>query len=286
MNYKEKILEKIKEVPAFPTNSARILNKINNMESHITDIAREIELDPSLTANILKLANSAYFAGHKTISTIREAVVLLGINRIQQLIIASAIFPMTMKPLRGYDLPAGELIKHLIGTAIGCELLGKELKIDIPQYTFTVGLLHDIGKIVLGTFVEIDAEPIIQKAYTEKMSFEKAEREILGIDHAEVGALLMQEWNFPNNLVQPILYHHEPDNVPDEFRTVTDLVHIASNLCLECGIGSGIDGLNYSNNPNSVERLNIDTRTVETVLCKLIGEINSFMENIKTGDYS
>lgn len=284
MNVREKIIEKIKEIPAFPTNSASILNKLNNPEAPVLEIAREIEKDPALTANILKLANSAYFAGPKTISTVREAVVLLGLNRIQQLIIASAIFPMTIKPLRGYDLPAGELIKHLIGTAIASEILGKELKREIPPYTFTVGLLHDIGKIVLGTFIEVDAEPIIKKAYEEKVSFEKAEREILGIDHAEVGALLMQEWHFPNNLIQPVLYHHEPDQAPEEYQLVTDLIHIASNLCLECGIGSGIDGLNYSNNANSIERLNIDTRIVETVLCKMIGEINSFMDTIKTGD--
>ncbi|HOQ32984.1 MAG TPA: HDOD domain-containing protein [Candidatus Hydrogenedens sp.] len=284
MTIREKILEKIKEVPAFPSNTARILNKINNKESQILDIAREIELDPTLTANILKLANSAYFAGPKKISTIREAVVLLGINRIQQMIIASAIFPTVVKPLRGYDLPAGELIRHLVGTAIASELLSKELKIDIPPYTFTVGLLHDIGKIVLGTFIEIDAEPILKKAYEEKVSFEKAEKEILGIDHSEIGALLMQEWHFPNNLVQPILYHHDPDNAPEEYRLVTDFVHIASNLCLECGIGSGIDGLNYSNNPNSIERLKIDMQVVETVLSKLIGDIDSFMGNLKSGD--
>ncbi len=284
MNSREKIIEKIKEIPAFPTNSASILNKINNPESHILDIAKEIETDPTLTANVLKLANSAYFAGHQTISTIREAVILLGINRIQQLIIATAIFPTAVKPLQGYDLPAGELIKHLIGTAIASELLGKELKGDVPPHTFTVGLLHDIGKIVLGTFIEIDPEPIIKKAYDERLSFEKAEKEILGIDHSEVGALLMQAWNFPNVLIQPVLYHHEPDKAPREYQLVTDYVHIASNLCLECGIGSGIDGLNYSNNINSIERLNIDMRTVESVICKLIGEINTFMENLKTGD--
>lgn len=284
MNIREEIIKKIKDVPAFPINSAKIISKISSTESSILDIAKEIETDPTLTANILRLANSAYFAGPKTISTIREAVVLLGINRIHQLIIASAIFPTAGRPLRGYDLPAGELIKHLIGTAIASELLAKELKKEIPPYTFTVGLLHDIGKIVLGTFIEIDVEPIIKKAYDEKLSFEKAEKEILGIDHSEVGALLMQEWHFPNNLIQPVLYHHNPDDSPEEYRLVTDFVHIASNLCLECGIGSGIDGLNYSNNINSVERIGMDMKVVEIVLCKLIGEIDTIMKNIKTGD--
>jgi HD-like signal output (HDOD) protein len=121
---------------------------------------------------------------------------------------------------------------------------------------------------------------IIKKAYEEKISFERAEREILGIDHSEVGALLMKEWHFPDNLVEPVLYHHDPDNAPQEHRLVTDYVHIASNLCLECGIGSGIDGLNYSNNANSVDRLNLDMRVIETVLSKLIWEINSFMKQI------
>lgn len=278
---RDEIIKKIKEIPAFPPNAQEILEQIRKPESTIEEISKTIQKDPLITANILRLANSAYYAGPKEIATVNEAIIRLGTNRIQEIIIASAVFPMALKPLKGYDLPSGELIRHLVGTAIASELLSKELKIPLPPHTFTVGLLHDIGKIILGTFIEIDVQPILKKAFDEKISFEKAEKEILGIDHSEVGALLMREWNFPDTLVIPVLFHHDPENAPKEHQLTTDLIHVASNICLECGIGTGIDGLNYSNNENSIERLQITISIVETVMCKLLNSINEFMSGIK-----
>ncbi len=281
MAKKEEILKKLEEIPALPTNASSILQKIQNHEIPLTDIAKEIQTDPILTSNILKLANSAYFAGPKRISTVKEAIVMLGVNRVYQIIIASAIFPLALKPLKGYDLPAGELVRHLVGTAVISELLGKELNVILPPYTFTVGLLHDIGKIALGTFLEAEVKLIIEKAYNEKMSFEQAEKEVLGIDHAEAGAFLMKEWHFPDNLIIPVLYHHDPDKALGEYQLVTDIVHIASNICIECGIGAGVDGLNYNNNPQSVDRLGITSQNVEKVICQFLSEFNSIMENIE-----
>lgn len=274
------ILKKLEEIPALPTNVSSILRKIQDHEIPITEIAKEIQIDPLLTSNLLKLANSAYFAGPRKISTVKEAVVMLGVNRVYQMIIASAIFPLVIKPIRGYDLPSGELLKHLIGTAIICELLAKEIKIIIPPYVFTVGLLHDIGKIALGTFIELEVELIIRKAYEEKISFEKAEKKVLGIDHAEAGAFLMKNWNFPDNLVIPILYHHEPEKAVGEYQLATDIVHIASNICIECGIGAGVDGLNYINNPSSIERLGLSVQNVEKIVCNFLSELNSVLENL------
>lgn len=281
MTNKAEILKKLEEIPALPPNASSILQKIQDQEIPISDIAKEIQTDPILTSNILKLANSAYFAGPKRISTVKEAVVMLGVNRVYQIIIASAIFPLALKPVRGYDLPAGELVRHLVGTAIISELLGRELGIVLPPYVFTVGLLHDIGKIALGTFLEGEVKLIVKKAYEEKMSFEKAEKEVLGIDHAEAGAFLMKAWQFPDNLVIPVLYHHEPDKAIGEYQLVTDVVHIASNICIECGIGAGLDGLNYVNNIQSVERLKITSQNVENVICKFLVEFNSVMEKIE-----
>ncbi|MCX8065356.1 MAG: HDOD domain-containing protein [Candidatus Hydrogenedentes bacterium] len=280
MTKKSEILKKLEEIPALPTNTSSILRKIQDHEVPMTEIAKEIQTDPTLTSNLLKLANSAYFAGPKKISTIKEAVVMLGVNRVYQMIIASAIFPLALKPLKGYDLPAGELVRHLVGTAIISELLTKEIKIVAPPYTFTVGLLHDIGKIALGTFLELEIKLIIQKAYEEKISFEKAEKEVLGIDHAEAGAFLMKNWNFPDNLIVPVLYHHEPEKTVGEYQLVTDIIHISSNICIECGIGAGIDGLNYSNNPSSIERLGLSFQNVESIICKFISELNSVFKNL------
>lgn len=90
-------------------------------------------------------------------------------------------------------------------TAVATTSLGKEAGIKLPNYAFTVALLHDIGKVVMGNFIDLDPQPILDRAYNDRVPFEVAEREILGIDHAEVGAYLLETWNLPEELIRVVL---------------------------------------------------------------------------------
>ncbi len=166
------------------------------------------------------------------------------------------------------------MIDHLVAVAIGAEQLAKELHFTAPQYTFTAGLLHDIGKVVLGTFIEVDAEPILQRAFEEQLSFERAERAVLGIDHAEVGAALLESWHLPEEIIAPVRWHHAPDDAAGDF-LVADLVHAADTLSIQCGLGVGIDGLNYRVSPSVMTRLHLKTAVAERVTCIMLSEMQS-----------
>lgn len=269
MNIRELVIQRIPEIPALPAAATRVLHLVNDPDIGIGAIMDAIEYDPVLTTEVLRLANTAYFAGPRSIATLRDAGVLFGTERILHLVLATALFPIARQPLRGYDLPAGQLIRHAMAVAIGAEQLATLCGRPAPDHTFTAGLLSDIGKIVLGSFLEIDAEPVVHLAAGERISFEIAEREVLGIDHAEVGALLLEAWNVPENIIDVVRWHHDPDRGAGDRYTV-DLVHIASHLSAGFGLGGGIDGLNYKPCGNALSRLNADHVMLERAACNML----------------
>ncbi len=267
---RETILDQVRTIPALPTAATRMVVLLRDPDVEIENVLRAIEVDQSLTSNVLRLANSAYFAPPRSIDSVKDAVMRLGFNRIFQLVITSAIVPVANRRVQGYDLPPGELLEHSISVAVGAEMLGKQLNRTVPSSAFTAGLLHDLGKLVLGTFLEVDSAPIAKLAFEEKVSFEIAETKVLGINHAEVGAALLEHWNLPESLVETVRCHHDPDTYKGNDFFVLDLVHVADNLSLEAGLGAGIDGLNYVPSRSALQRLQLKPGMTETVLCKMI----------------
>lgn len=270
MTERERIIDAIRRVPELPVAAVQVMKLIQDPDAGVAEIMKPIEYDPGLTSNVLRLANSAYFAGPRSISSLREAGVRLGAQRIFQLVLASAVSPVARQPIRTYDIPAGQLFEHLIAVAVGGEELARTLDIKPPIHTFTTGLLHDVGKVVMGTFAAIDAGPIFEHAVNEGISFEKAEADLLGIDHAEVGALLLEDWQLPEEITQAVRWHHEPEQFTGDDTRVVDLVHVAVNLSMQCGIGVGRDGLHYHASPVVIERLRLKPRITEETSAKML----------------
>ncbi len=265
---RETILEAARKVEALPAAVTEALAIVQDPNSSMTDLARSIEFDPGLTSNVLRLANSAYFGGGN-ISSLRDALVRLGQRKLFQVLLTSSLAPLAGKPLRGYSLPAGHLLAQSIAVAIGTECLPVALGRPVPGFAFTAGLLHDVGKIVMGSFLELDAKPVLQYAEAKGVPFDEAEREILGIDHAETGAALLNSWRLPSEIVDAVRWHHQPEAYPGEDPFVTDLVHVADLLTIECGIGTGVDGLNYRPSQAAITRLNVNQQAAEQVLCEM-----------------
>ncbi len=279
MSQREAILAAIPDFPGLPTAATRVLRLLQDPNSGIAEIMTHLESDPALTAEVLRLANSAYFAGPRAIGSLRDAGVLLGGSRLTQIVLATAIFPMARPPLRGYDLPPGKLLQHFVATAIGVEELARELHLHLPPHAFTAGLLSDIGKIVLGSFVEVDVGPIHALAERESLSFEIAEQRVLGIDHAETGAELLAAWGLPDDVANVVRYHHRPDEMPGD-RVAVDLVHIADLVSIEAGLGVGIDGLAYRPAPGALLRLGVKRKTLEAVCVRILTKMEDLLAHV------
>ncbi len=276
MTQRDQIIARLDSIPKMPAMVVKVTQMLNDPEVSFKALADVLQYDPGLTANILRLANSAYFGFASKINSVHQGMVRLGTKRIYELAVAAAIGPFAQQAIKGYDLSPRKLWEHSMAVAVGTEELAKLLKIPAPEFAFTAGLLHDIGKIVLGTFIEVDPEPIFKLVREEKIAFNEAETQILGINHAEVGALLFERWNLPESIIQVIQWHHEPESHEDSSK-VTALVHAADMIALMSGIGTGRDGLRYRPSQQVVGQLNLTTDIIEMCSSQILEKVNELI---------
>ncbi|HOE66789.1 MAG TPA: HDOD domain-containing protein [Candidatus Hydrogenedentes bacterium] len=267
MPYRHQIEREIDAVPALPGASAEALQLVQRPDVSVAELTKAIAFDPGLTANVLRLANSAYYGKGRSIGSLQEATVRLGMRCVEQLVVTAAVTPYARNPLQGYDLPAGDLLRHSTLTAVVALELAEAIRKTPPPRAFTAALLHDLGKIVLGTFVKVDAAPILQLVAQEKKRFHDAEREVLGIDHAEAGALLLQRWSLPLEIVDAVRWHHDP-GLCSETSLILDLVHAADAVSMSSGVGAGVDGLSYRLSEAVGARLSLRETMIEGVMSR------------------
>jgi len=257
------ITSKIESFPSMPNTVAKVLALLDDPDVSALEVENSIKLDAGFTANILKLVNSAYFGLATEVGSVKQAFVLLGLKRLVQIVMTSCVNALLDKHVVGYDLPPGELWRHSIAVSVAAEGLVNELNISAPEEIFTAALLHDVGKLVLGDFVKEDIKEIESKA-SEGIPFQIAEHEVLGTDHAEIGALILKNWSLPQEIVDAVRWHHDPDSLK-ETNTLIDIVHVADVLCLMIGIGVGREGLHYEPSPSVSKRLGLKYHHLEMI---------------------
>ena len=273
MDRKEEILSRISSIPSMPPAATEVAHLLQDPESSIKEIVRAIEYDPGLASNILRMANSAYYGFTEPVCSIRDAIVRLGTNSIFQMVVTWAISPLAQRNVPGYGLSSGQLWEHSIAVAVGAEQLAWELNLKSAAHVFTAGLLHDIGKVVLGKFVEVDISAIMEVVSQRKVSFEVAEQQVLGIDHAEIGAILLETWNLPPSVSEVSRWHHQPEWTSGEMPAV-DLVHVADTMCLMGGIGTGIDGAYYHTSAEVASRLHLTAFITDRIISEILGKLD------------
>ncbi len=259
-----------------PGAAVKLLVLMDDPDINVSQIEAILGQDPGLTANVLKLANSAYFGMPSKVGSIKQAVVLLGLKRLMQIVIASCVSAIIDKPVAGYDLPPGELWHHSIGVSVAAEGLMKELNIEAAEEIFTAALLHDVGKLVVGEFIDNDIKKI-EAAVTQGISFEAAENMVLGTNHADIGAEILTQWSLPSVIVNAVRWHHSPESA-DGAGMMLDIIHVANVLCLMIGVGVGRDGLQYRPSEMVVERLGLEPYHLEKVASQVLQWVNELSD--------
>jgi putative nucleotidyltransferase with HDIG domain len=272
------VMTKVNAFPSMPGAAAKLLDLLDDPDTSLDQVEQVLRFDPSLTANILKLANSAYFGFPAKIGSIRQAVVLLGSKRLLQIVMTSCVGALMDKTVPGYDLPPGEILRHSLAVTVAAEGLVRELQIKEADEIFTAALLHDLGKLILGSFVKDDWGKIETEA-AGGVSFEVAERTILGTDHAEVGAEILKNWSFPKGIIDAVRWHHNPENAEPK-NSMIDVVHVANVLCLMIGIGVGIEGLHYKPSTEATKRLGIKPMTLEKIASQTLQWANELSDSL------
>ncbi len=270
----EAILGKISAVVAIPACTQKAMCMLDDPEADLDELARVSEHDPGLTANLLKIVNASFFSADRPMRTAREAINKLGTIQVLQFVISTGVAPSYVQKIEGYDLAPNMHLQHSVTVAMAARELGKVLGVDAPDYTFTAGLLSGIGKVLLGAYVEVNVQSILDLAIKDELSFAQAEDAILGINHAEVGGLLLDSWGLPEEIVAVVRYHLNPDKYEGE-SLVLDLVHVGNLLAKMIGVGLGVDGLNYTTSQAVIERLGLTPEILDRVSANVVGDLGT-----------
>ena len=265
---------RLNDFPAMPAFVGQIATLARSQDTDIRHIADRIRLDPGITANILKLANSAEFGTARSIRSLQEAIVRLGLKQLFQMIVAYGIAPRMAKAMPGYELRPEEMLAHSLWTALASEEFCRVLGVKTPDMMFTAGLLHDLGKLAMDEFVATLKNDLKQDVRDRSETFDEAEQNRLGISHAEAGAVILDRWNFPEPLVAAARWHHHPDQA-GPLSPLVSMVHIAEFLAYEEGVGAGIDGFTYRLSDEAVSCLKLKSRTIEYVASQTLDKMKN-----------
>jgi len=259
----EKIIQSVKSIPAFPSVVHKIMLMVTQEDYLVADLVKLIEYDQSITANILKISNSAYFGTRHKIKTIHDAVVYLGQQNLIHVVQTAGASRFYRKASRGYVLQAHDLWKHSVSVAIMSQIISQKGLQRVDPTLYTTALLHDIGKVFLGEYVREALQKIEELVEQKGYSFLEGEKEVLGIDHAALGGMIALHWNFPDEIREGIAYHHEPSLLGEKENLIPWLVHLSDQLCLMVGVDGGVDGLAYDGMKESLTRFNLKGKDLE-----------------------
>jgi len=214
-----------------------IIEVINDPESGAGDLEGIIEVDPPLTSKVLMLANSPYYGCRRKISEIEQAAVWVGFDALKELALRQKVSELfnTDESIEGYSRIL--LWKHSVAVALLGKMIYREEFGQRGENIYTAGLLHDIGVIAEDQFFPDDFKDILRKSKNERKGLAVVECEILGYNHAEIGKTIADHWNYPQELVTAIGYHHNPGGVDQEFSKIVSTLYVADYLCQKNGIG-------------------------------------------------
>ena len=226
-------VEKITSLPTLPGSVTRITHMLDNPEATASEVGHEIAKDQVLSAKVLKLVNSGFYGFLQPISTIPHAMVLLGFGVVKTLVLSTTVLDMMAQSMEG-------LWQHSLASARTCGIIARYLDMEDPEEISVTGLLHDLGKVVLEEHMKEVFETVITLVEEQNMLFYEAEQEIMEVTHATVGGWLLDRWQLPSQLVEPIAYHHNfhPSRTHADR---TAVVHLADILIRAAGFGSGGD---------------------------------------------
>ncbi len=218
----------IKFLPSLPATVSQVLAITSDPESNAEDLIAAIIPDQSMCAAILHIANSAFFGMSKQVSTLKQAVVVLGHREIRNIVISRAVYNAFPQLNKTQHNGTSLFWEHSFRCALLAMIIGKEASVE-PGEIFVAGLIHDIGKLpLLMTYPE---EYILIRNFDDPY-YGEGEQELYGTTHSKVGCNLTQKWLFPPILVASTTYHHQPEKADDGMRLYPALIQLADAILL------------------------------------------------------
>ncbi|MBU1076710.1 MAG: HDOD domain-containing protein [Spirochaetes bacterium] len=276
----QKIMSEVGTLPSLPEIVSKLIKELENKDTNPEALEKIIINDSSLSAKVLRIANSAYYGQSRQIDTISKAIVLMGMNTIRNLALTLASSNALNRSFDGYGLEKGQLFTHSLATAVGAGFIARNIKSDDQEKVFLAGLLHDIGKILLSPYLKKYIEVIKKIVFDEDKPFNKAEKEVFGFNHCDLGAELAIRWELPQLIVDSNKYHHDPSECKNENSKIIEYVHIADHISYLSKFGLGIDGNNYKILFETFEKYKIDDERKAKLIENVTKDTNELFKSM------
>ena len=231
-----KIISNPASLPAMPEIMNEVQQIIKQPATSPAQLVNIIEKDTAIVAGILKVANSPLYGFRGKVATIQHASALFGSRRLAELITAISAGRVLEKPLEGYGLASGDLWRHSMAVACMAGEIAAAVGLNASDTVYTAGLFHDVGKTILDPYVR--ERKVLFDNYTAthpEKTLPDAERDILGVDHAVIAAILCENWHMPRSVSFGIRHHHQPSSAGDH--QLSHILHLADYFTLQAGLG-------------------------------------------------
>ncbi len=266
-------IERASTLTTIPAVAREALELVGNPRTSLANISDFIARDPSLASRLLKMVNSVIYGFPQRITSVNQAVLLLGLNVVRGLLVNVTVFDLMKKTMVG-------LWEHSAGAAVVSRLIAKKKGLRDAEEAATYGLLHDLGKsLLLLAWPKIYARAL-KETHDLETSIRSSELEHFGVDHAAAGSWAAQQWNFPLRLVEVIRYHHTPQ-LAKNARTETAIAHLANVIVRGRGFGFGGDAGVPPVDPAAWELIGLSERDLREILEEmenLLEEVEEFSQ--------
>jgi len=272
------------KLPSFPQVAAKLMEASRDETISLEDVSKIIETDPGISARVLEVVNSAFYGLRRKVTTLSEAVVILGLDEIKKLALGMTIFENMFKKGGAKEFDRLLFWRHSIAVAVLSMELAKETGYPDPEEAYISGLLHDVGKIFMDLQGRQDYGAFIRDLSMSTDLVIEKERSVIGLGHDDIGAYFCAQWQLPEKLVLAVKYHHQPfehQNLSGEEKKLISIVSMADFLCWTQGMGS-FDFIRPPILAPEVEK-NIAPEEVEIIKCILamnreVEEISAFYQ--------
>ncbi len=270
----DQLIEQICELPTLATTVESMNNGIKDSELH-----KVILKDPALCSSILKMVNSTLFGQPKSVISISNAIDILGLERVKNIIASAQVFPMIKKTQKLSVFDIRQFWQHSLATAIASKIISMEIQANVDEEVFVCGLLHDIGKIALAFYCTEILEKIQNIIRVKGCLFVEAEVELELPNHTYIGRKLAEKWGFPETLQNIIAFHHEPFECAKHQKQIL-IVHLADILVRSLMLGNAGDFSIPQLTTGVLIELSLDITAIEEISYKILQNVYREFESL------
>lgn len=273
---KRKLL-KIRDLATLPVVANNVIQLTQNPKVSALQVADAISQDQALTSKVLKTANSAFYGFPRKITTVNQAIIILGFTNIRNIVISASLNSTLHSDKKDALFNLKSFWKHSLACGIASKILAKRAGIKNYEEAFIWGLLHDLGKIVMNTYIHEEYNQVVAVALGKNILIADAEQQLFGFTHTAVGSLVADKWNLPPTLIKVIQYHHNPVKDYNSLR-ISSIVHLADIFCRAIDIGDGGDRQIPAVCEASWNLMDLNTLTLKKIFYKIEGEYEKATE--------